>query len=75
MNGAAFVNDPVIIGQDPLVFYALHPSSLYKAGNARQAHDGTDMGADMNRIRQALTETQYPGCAPGECGPTGPFPD
>jgi hypothetical protein len=75
MNGASWVADPVTIGQDPLVFYALHPSSLYKAGGPRAAHDGTDMGADMNAIRNALSETKYSGCAPGECGPTGPFPD
>jgi hypothetical protein len=65
---------------NPLTDYALDPSSLYKAGNARQASDGTDMGADMNKIRNAMSETKFSGCstvpaAPNYCGPTGPFPD
>jgi hypothetical protein len=71
MSGAGFK----LTSSDPLNDYALDSSSLYHAGNVRAAHDGTDMGADMNKIRQAITETTYSGCAPGECGPTGPQPD
>lgn len=75
MNGAAFNVNPAA-PNDPLTFYALHSSSVYKAGGARQASDGTDMGADMNKIRTALHERQFSGCHPGACGSTGgPYPD
>jgi len=78
MSNAPFVVDPTLSSTpnaDPLVFYAVHPSSLYKTGGSRQASDGTDLGADMERIRHALNSLIYTGCTPGACGPTGPFPD
>lgn len=73
MNGATWIDDPQT---DPLIFYALAPSSVYKAGGTRQAHDGTDMGADMNKIRTAMHELIYSGCtgSDGTCG-AGPNPD
>lgn len=70
MNGGAFQ----FTSANPLVDFKLDPSSLYHAGNLRQASDGTDLGVDMNKLIQAMTETTYSGCAPGACG-TGPNPD
>jgi hypothetical protein len=77
---------------DPLTDYALQPyntvgsgpgntctancGSPYAAGGPRQAHDGTDLGADMNKIRHAQQRTIYDDCsaATGTCG-TGPHPE
>jgi hypothetical protein len=50
--------------------YALHPSSLYKAGAARQASDGKDLGADIAAIDAALSRIKY--VCGSACG-AGPY--
>lgn len=73
MNGNAV---GINTATDPLIYYSLDPSSVYKAGGSRQASDGTDMGADMNAIRNAMHRTIYPCPTTGACGSTGgPYPD
>ena len=60
--------------------YVCRSDSPYHQGNARQASDHTDLGADLAKIQAARTETKYSGCStnPSDrnyCGPTGPYPD
>lgn len=67
MNGAPFTWNPADYHG-----FALSPSSLYRAGAADQASDGTDLGADIALIDNAQVSPQYV-CA-SACG-NGPFPD
>jgi hypothetical protein len=67
MNGAPYqANAPTIDG------YSLDPSSIYIAGQSRQASDGKSLGADIAAIKAAQQATQY--VCPTPCG-TGPKPD
>lgn len=68
MNGASYQpNAPTIDG------YALDPSSIYVAGQSRQASDGTALGANIAAIKAAQLATQYVCATP--CGISGPKPD
>ncbi len=53
--------------------FALSPSSVFYAGNADDALDGTAMGANIAAIDAAQTQNLYVCATP--CGSTGPYPD
>ena len=53
--------------------FALMAGSVFKAGGADQASDGTDQGANISTIDAAQTLNQY--VCPTSCGSPGPFPD